>query len=63
MAEANRGIQLTDDPLTNIHIMVPLLNDKAREAMSHLMYGCFLGEELAVSKEDGKEMRKEVRKE
>lgn len=43
-------IQLTEDPLTNIYIMVPLLNDKAREAISYLMYGCCLGEELSKSK-------------
>lgn len=54
MADAKRNIQLTDDPLTNIYIMIPLLDDKAREAISHLMYGCFLGEELAARKEEQK---------
>lgn len=47
MAKTKSDVQLTDDPLTNIHIMVPLLNDKEREAVSYLMYGCFLGEKLA----------------
>ncbi len=47
MTKTKRNVQLTDDPLTNIHIMVPLLNDKEREAVSYLMYGCFLGEKLA----------------
>ncbi|MBD5395643.1 MAG: hypothetical protein HDR71_15590 [Lachnospiraceae bacterium] len=42
-----KNIQLTDDPLTNIHIMVPMLNDEARKAMSYMMYGCFLGAQLA----------------
>lgn len=47
MPKTRRNIQLTDDPLTNIRIMVPMLNDKEREAVSYLMYGCFLGEKLA----------------
>lgn len=38
-----QNIQLTDDPLTNIHIMVPLLNDEQRKAVSYVMYGCFIG--------------------
>lgn len=36
-------IQLTNDPLKNIHIMTPILNDKGREAISYLMYGYYLG--------------------
>ncbi len=52
MGETKKGIQLTNDPLTNIHIMVPLLNDRAREAVSYLMYGCYLGEVLAKDKEN-----------
>lgn len=47
---AKKNIQLTDDPLTNIHIMVPMLNDEAKRAFSYLMYGCCIGEELANSK-------------
>lgn len=46
-----KELKLTDDPLTNIHIMVPLLNDEQRKAVSHVMYGCFLGEELATKNE------------
>lgn len=46
MAEM-KNIQLTDDPLTNIHIMVPMLNEEERKAVSYLMYGCFIGKELA----------------
>lgn len=44
------NIQLTDDALTNIYIMTPLLNDRQRDAMSYLMYGCYIGEELAKEK-------------
>ena len=53
-----KNVQLTDDPLTNIHIMVPLLNDEARRAMSYLMYGCFLGGQLKekdVDKGEGRD--------
>lgn len=50
MSKENRNIELTDDPLTNIHIMIPMLNDRAREAVSYLMYGCFIGEEIAEGK-------------
>ena len=46
------NIKLTDDPLTNIGIMVTLLNDNAREAISYLMYGCYLGEVLADRKKE-----------
>lgn len=47
MDEEKKEIRLTDDALTNIHIMVPMLNERAREAVSYLMYGCYLGEELS----------------
>lgn len=50
MAEM-KDVKLTDDPLTNIHIMVPMLNDRAREAVSYLMYGCYLGEQVAMNGE------------
>lgn len=36
------NIQLTDDPLTNIKVMVPMLNDEQRKIMSYVMYGCFM---------------------
>ena len=42
-----KNIKLTDDPLTNIHIMVPMLDDEARKAMCYMMYGCFLGAQLS----------------
>lgn len=47
-----KSVKLTSDPLTNIHIMVPLLDDKAREAVSYLMYGCYIGERLAEDKKE-----------
>lgn len=50
--EKTRSAKLTSDPLTNIHIMVPLLDDKAREAVSYLMYGCYIGERLAEDKKE-----------
>ena len=56
MKEEKKEIRLTDDPLTNIHIMVPMLNDRAREAVSYLMYGCCLGEEL--SNKSGESLKK-----
>ena len=60
MSEANKNIKLTNDSLTNIHIMIPMLNDRAREAISYLMYGCFIGEEVAESKNTKKKKLQEV---
>lgn len=40
-------IELTKDPLTNINLMVPMLNDKAREAVSYFIYGCCVGESIS----------------
>ena len=57
MRKEKENITLTDDPLTNIHIMIPMLNDRAREAVSYLMYGCFIGEEIAEGKKK-KELQK-----
>lgn len=51
MATEKKEIKLTDDPLTNIYIMMPMLNDRAREAVSYLMYGYCLGKKL--SNKDG----------
>lgn len=48
-----KNIKLTDDPLTNIQMMIPFLNDKSREALSYVIYGCCIGEEMA--KKDSKE--------
>lgn len=50
-----KDIHLTDDPLTNIYAMIPLLGDKEREAVSFLMYGCCIGRELAEKDKDKQE--------
>ncbi len=42
-----KNVKLTDNPLTNIHIMIPMLNEESRKAMSYLMYGCFIGVQLS----------------
>lgn len=52
-----KKLELTNDPLTNIGIMVPLLNERSREAVSHVMFGCYLGESMA--KENQTESREE----
>lgn len=44
-----KKIKLTKDPLTNINLMVPMLNDRTREAVSYFIYGCCVGE--SISKE------------
>lgn len=46
-----KKLELTNDPLTNIQIMIPLLNDESRKAISYMMYGCFIGEKMARDKE------------
>lgn len=47
MPEVKKNINLTNDPLTNIHLMIPLLDDRAREAMSYVMFGYILRDEQA----------------
>lgn len=50
-----KNLELTKDPLTNISIMVPMLNERAREAVSYFMYGCCVGESIAKnSVEEGR---------
>lgn len=49
-----KNINFTDDPLKNIYIMIPLLDDEARKTISHLMYGYYLG------KESGNKKKKEM---
>lgn len=41
-----KDIKLTDDPLTNIHIMTPYLDEIGRVAVSALMFGVVLGQEM-----------------
>lgn len=38
------SIKLTDDSLTNIKLMLPLLNDRAKERFVDMMYGYFISE-------------------
>lgn len=42
-----KNIELTDDPLTNIKMMIPMLNERSRETVSYIMFGCCLGETIA----------------
>lgn len=44
--EKVKDIQLTNDPLTNIKIMTPYLNEKHRMAVGGMMFGMFLAEHL-----------------
>ena len=37
MPELKKNINLTDDPLMNMHLMIPLLDEKAREAISNVI--------------------------
>ena len=45
-----KNIKLTNDPMTNIKIMVPMLNEEQKKAMAHVMFGCFIGEEISKDK-------------
>ncbi len=38
------SIKLTDDALTNIKLMLPLLNGRAKERFVDMMYGYFISE-------------------
>ncbi len=42
-----KKLELTEDPLTNICLMVPVLDNRACEAVSYFMYGCCVGESIA----------------
>ncbi len=46
-----KNLELTKDPLTNIGIMAPLLDERAREAVSYFIYGCCVGESIAKDKQ------------
>lgn len=48
------AIKMTDNPLENIKAMVPVLDEKAREAVSYVMYGCYLGEKIADKRNNDK---------
>lgn len=49
-----KNLELTKDSLTNIILMLPLLNEKSKEAISYLMYGCYLGESITDDKRKNK---------
>lgn len=51
-----KGVPLTEDPMTNIHIMVPLLDEEGRKAIANMMFGYCLSESM---KKDSKEKEKE----
>lgn len=59
MDDINR-LKLTDDPLTNIHIMIPLLDSEARKAVSYLLYGYFIGEQLGKTNGSSKDLMQEA---
>lgn len=46
-----KNIKLTDDPLTNIRIMTPYLDDNGRAAVSGLMFGMVL-EKITRERDD-----------
>lgn len=47
MGERERTvINLTDDPLTNIYIMAPLLDTKEQASVYGLIYGLFMSDGL-----------------
>ncbi|MCI9201481.1 MAG: hypothetical protein HFI03_14025 [Lachnospiraceae bacterium] len=52
-----KNLELTKDPLTNIGIMLPMLNERSREAVSYLMYGCYLGESIAKDSQRDKQLQ------
>lgn len=52
-----KNLELTKDPLTNIGLMIPMLNERSREAVSYLMYGCYLGECIAKDSQRDKQLQ------
>lgn len=52
-----KNLELTKDPLTNIGLMLPMLNERSREAVSYLMYGCCLGESIAKDRQRDKQLQ------
>lgn len=52
-----KELALTKDPLTNINIIFPLLNERSKEAVSHLMFGCYLGESIAKDNQKEKQLQ------
>lgn len=52
-----KNLELTKDPLTNIGLMLPMLNERSREAVSYLMYGCCLVESIAKDRQIDKQLQ------
>lgn len=52
-----KELELTKDPLANINIIFPLLNERSKEAVSHLMFGCYLGESIAKGSQRDKQLQ------
>lgn len=52
MKTITKTIELTDDPLTNILLMIPMLNERSKQAILYLMYGCVIGEEIAKANKE-----------
>lgn len=51
-----KNIKLTDNPLTNIKMMVPLLDEEGRKAFAFMMYGYNIcNSSLAKQESDKKE--------
>lgn len=50
-------LELTNDPLTNIILMVPMLNDRTREAVSYFIYGCCVGESITKDGQKDKKLQ------
>lgn len=48
-------IKLTDNPLTNIKMMVPLLDEEGRKAFAFMMYGYNMCNSSLVQQESEKE--------
>ena len=52
-----KNLELTEDTLTNINIIFPMLNERSREAVSHLMFGCYLGESIVKDSQRDKQLQ------
>lgn len=53
-----KKLELTKDPLTNIKMMIPLLDDRAREAVSYLMFGYCIRESMEKDGQRDKQSQK-----
>lgn len=53
-----KNIQLTDNPLTNIKMMVPMLDEEGRKAFAFMMYGYNMCNSSLVQQELDKKKEK-----